>query len=57
MSLNRRKKMNKLLILVMLGTTMLSACNTVAGLGTDLTKSANWTKDKMTGTDLSQGTK
>jgi predicted small secreted protein len=49
--------MNKLLILVMLGTTMLSACNTVAGLGTDLTKSANWTKDKMTGTDLSQGTK
>jgi predicted small secreted protein len=49
--------MNKFLVLIMLGTTMLTACNTVAGLGTDLTKSANWTKDKMSGTDLSQGTK
>ena len=48
--------MNKLLALVIVSAT-LTACNTVAGLGTDLTKSANWTKDKMSGTDLSEGTK
>jgi predicted small secreted protein len=48
--------MNKFLILVIVSTT-LTACNTVAGLGTDLTKSANWTKEKMSGTDLSEGTK
>jgi predicted small secreted protein len=35
------------LIVVML--IMLSGCNTVAGMGTDITKSAEWTKDKMTG--------
>jgi predicted small secreted protein len=35
------------LIVVML--IMLSGCNTVAGMGTDITKSAEWTRDKMTG--------
>ena len=35
------------LIVVML--IMLSGCNTVAGMGTDITKSAEWTKDKMSG--------
>jgi predicted small secreted protein len=35
------------LIVVML--IMLSGCNTVAGVGTDITKSAEWTKDKMSG--------
>ena len=35
------------LIVVML--IMLSGCNTVAGVGTDITKSAEWTRDKMTG--------
>jgi hypothetical protein len=29
---------------------MLSGCNTVAGMGTDITRSAEWTKDKMSGT-------
>lgn len=56
MSLNQRKKMNKFLVLIIVSTT-LTACNTIAGLGTDLTKSANWTKEKMSGTDLSEGTK
>ena len=35
------------LIVVML--IMLSGCGTVAGLGTDITKSAEWTRDKMSG--------
>jgi predicted small secreted protein len=48
--------MNKLIALIIVSTT-LTACNTVAGLGTDLNKSANWTKDKMSGTNLSEGTK
>jgi len=34
---------------------VLTACNTVAGLGTDITKSAEWTKDQMKSkTDLNQ---
>jgi predicted small secreted protein len=37
-----------ILIVVML--IMLSGCNTVAGMGTDITRSAEWTKDKMSGT-------
>jgi len=24
-----------------------AACNTIAGLGTDITKSSDWTKEKM----------
>jgi predicted small secreted protein len=33
----------------------LTACNTVAGFGTDLTKSAEWTKEQMKPkTDLNQ---
>jgi predicted small secreted protein len=28
---------------------MLTGCNTVAGVGTDITRSAEWTKDKMSG--------
>ena len=48
--------MNKFLVLIIVSTT-LTACNTIEGLGTDLTKSANWTKEKMSGTDLSEGTK
>lgn len=33
---------------------LLTGCNTVAGLGTDITKSAEWTKDKMSGSKDSQ---
>ena len=40
------------LIVVML--IMLSGCNTVAGVGTDITKSAEWTRDKMSGSKDSQ---
>jgi predicted small secreted protein len=28
---------------------LLTGCNTVAGFGTDITKSAQWTSDKMSG--------
>jgi len=31
-----------------------SACSTVAGLGKDLTNASDWTKDKISGTDLSK---
>jgi predicted small secreted protein len=45
--------MKILAILTMI--TALTACNTVAGLGTDITKSAEWTKDQMKPkTDLNQ---
>jgi predicted small secreted protein len=33
---------------------ILTGCNTVAGLGTDITKSAEWTKDKISGSKDSQ---
>jgi predicted small secreted protein len=40
---------------IFLMVALLTACNTVAGLGTDITKSAEWTKDQMKPkTDLSQ---
>jgi predicted small secreted protein len=35
--------------LIIVALLMLSGCNTVAGLGTDINKSAEWTRDKMTG--------
>jgi predicted small secreted protein len=45
--------MKTLAMLIMVAT--LTACNTVAGFGTDITKSAEWTKDKMSPkTDLNQ---
>jgi predicted small secreted protein len=36
-------------VLIVVALIMLSGCNTVAGMGTDITKSAEWTKDKMSG--------
>jgi predicted small secreted protein len=33
---------------------LITGCNTVAGMGTDITRSAEWTKDKMSGTKDSQ---
>jgi predicted small secreted protein len=47
MSLNGPTLGVAILIVVML--IMLSGCNTVAGMGTDITRSAEWTKDKMSG--------
>jgi len=40
---------------IMIMVTTLTACNTVAGIGTDINKSAVWTKDQMKPkTDLNQ---
>ena len=46
--------MKALVILIMV--TALTACGTIAGFGSDIQKSAEWTKEKMTGskTDPSQ---
>jgi predicted small secreted protein len=38
-----------IVVLIVVTLIMLSGCNTVAGMGTDITKSAEWTKDKMSG--------
>jgi predicted small secreted protein len=35
--------------LIIVAVIMLTGCNTVAGMGTDITKSAEWTKDKLGG--------
>ena len=40
---------------IMIMVTTLTACNTVAGIGTDINKSAVWTKEQMKPkTDLNQ---
>jgi predicted small secreted protein len=36
-----------IVILMVVALFMITGCNTVAGFGTDITKSAEWTKDKM----------
>ena len=36
-------------VLIVVALIMLSGCGTVAGLGKDLTSTAEWTKDKMSG--------
>ena len=40
--------------LIIAAVFMITGCNTVAGFGTDITKSAEWTKDKMSGSKDSQ---
>ncbi len=35
--------------LIIAAVFLLTGCHTVAGVGTDITKSAEWTKDKMSG--------
>ena len=35
--------------LIIVAVFMITGCNTIAGMGTDITKSAEWTKDKMSG--------
>jgi predicted small secreted protein len=42
--------MKTIAIVVLVG--MLTACGTVAGIGSDIQKSAEWTKEKMSGTKL-----
>ena len=34
---------------------MLTACNTIAGLGTDITNSADWAKEKLGGQSVDLG--
>jgi predicted small secreted protein len=35
--------------LIVAAVFLLTGCHTVAGVGTDITKSAQWTQEKMTG--------
>ena len=35
--------------LIVVAVVMLTGCGTVAGIGKDLTSTAEWTKDKMSG--------
>lgn len=35
--------------LILAALVLLTGCNTVAGMGTDITRSAEWTRDKMSG--------
>ena len=39
-------------LLVILTVLSIAACSTVAGLGKDIQKGAEWTKEKMSGTPL-----
>jgi predicted small secreted protein len=38
-----------IIALIAAALIVLTGCNTVAGMGTDITKSAEWTRDKMGG--------
>jgi predicted small secreted protein len=38
-----------IVILIIAAMIMLTGCGTIAGVGSDITKSAEWTRDKMTG--------
>jgi len=40
--------------LIVVSLFLITGCNTVAGVGTDITKSAQWTRDKMSGNNDSQ---
>ena len=44
------------IVAILIVVTALTACGTVAGIGSDLQKSAEWTKEKMSGSkvDLNQ---
>ena len=44
--------MKSLIIITMIG--LLTACNTVSGLGKDLTGTADWTKDKISKKEFNQ---
>ena len=38
-----------LVTLIIVAVFLITGCNTVAGVGTDITKSAEWTRGKMPG--------
>ena len=37
--------------LIIAAVFLVTGCNTIAGMGTDITKSAEWTRDKMSGSN------
>lgn len=39
-------------VLVIATLALLTACSTVAGIGTDIKGAADWSKDKMTGSGV-----
>jgi predicted small secreted protein len=52
---DRNRVMKALLILPLVVTVLaLSGCNTVKGLGEDISGSASWTQEKMTGSSSSK---
>jgi len=44
--------MKSLIVIAMIG--LLTACNTVSGLGKDVTGTAEWTKDKISKKEFNQ---
>jgi predicted small secreted protein len=44
------------IVAILIMVTALTACGTIAGIGSDIQKSAEWTKEKMGGSkvDLNQ---
>ena len=50
----RRDKMRSFIryALFVIAIFQLSACNTVAGMGEDIKKSADWTKEKITPVEI-----
>jgi predicted small secreted protein len=40
--------------LIIVSLFLITGCNTVAGFGNDITKSAEWTRDKISGSKDSQ---
>jgi len=45
------------MILIIVCLMLLTGCNTIAGVGADITKSANWTAEKMSGNKSDQQAK
>lgn len=45
------------MILIIVCLVLLTGCNTIAGMGTDIQKSANWTAEKMSGNKSNQPAK
>jgi predicted small secreted protein len=43
-----------IVVLIIVSLFLITGCNTVAGFGNDITRSAEWTKDKMSGSKDSQ---
>ena len=39
-------------VAILIMVTALTACGTIAGFGSDIQKSAKWTKEKMTGSKV-----